>query len=155
MKKLFSIATILSVLFFVACNNKADKQATEQDTLVTKTVYSWESFIDDSTGRLKMNRRDSIGPDSLTSNSVIDFLNKTNPNIQLQLLRQSNDTLYIKIPDAEHLTQRMGSTGPTMYFANAVYNLTEIPGVKFVNFDFAEGDHASPGTYNRESFKDE
>lgn len=155
MKKIFSLLSITTALLFSSCKGKSDKQVTEKDTVVTKTVYSWESTIDDSTGHLKMNRNDSMGPDSLTSNSVIGFLNKNNPNIQLELLRQSNDTVYIKIPDAEHLTQRMGSTGPTMYFANAVYNLTEIPGVKYVNFDFDEGDHASPATFNRDSFKDE
>lgn len=155
MKKIFSIAAILLTLFVLGCKGKSDKQATEQDSVLNKTVYSWESVIDDSTGRLKMNKKENIGPDSLTSSSVISFLNRTNPNIQLQFLRQSNDTLYIKIPDAEHLTQRMGSTGPTMYFANVVYNLTEIPGVQYVNFDFEEGDHAAPGTYNRESFKDQ
>jgi hypothetical protein len=49
----------------------------------------------------------------------------------------------------------MGSTGPTMFLSSAVYNLTEIPGIRYVNFDFEEGDHASPGTFSRESFKDE
>jgi hypothetical protein len=49
----------------------------------------------------------------------------------------------------------MGSSGPTTYFAEAVFNLTEIPGIHYVSFDFEEGDHAQPGTFNRESFKDE
>lgn len=155
MKRFFSITISFAALFMIGCKNKADKQAPEKDTAITKTVYSWESVIDDSTGRLRMNKKETLGPDSLTSSSVIGFLNKNNPNIQLQFLRQSNDTIYINIPDAEYLTQRLGSTGPTMYFANAVYNLTEIPGVRFVNFDFAEGDHAGPATYNRESFRDE
>ena len=143
------------LLSLLACKGKSDKKAPEQDSVVSKTIYSWESVINDSTGRLEMIKKENMGPDSLSNDAVIAYLNKTNPNIQLQILKQSNDTLYIKIPDAEHLTQRMGSTGPTMYFANAVYNLTEIPGIRYVNFDFNEGDHASPGTYNRESFKDE
>lgn len=155
MKKNLAFVIFLSAVFFVACKGKSDKQATEQDSTVERTIYSWEPVLNDSTGRLEMKKRENIGPDSLSNDAVIAYLNRTNPNIQLQLLKQSNDTLYIKIPDAEHLTQRMGSTGPTMYFANAVYNLTEIPGIRFVNFDFEEGDHASPGTYNRESFKDE
>lgn len=146
---------ILLLVLFIGCKGKSDKQAPEQDTTITKTVYGWESFINDSTGRLEMKKKENTGPDSISTGAVLGYINKTNPNIQLQLLKQSNDTLFVKIPDAEHLTQRMGSTGPTMYFANAVYNFTEIPGIKYVNFDFDEGDHASPATYSRESFKDE
>ena len=155
MRKICSIAIILAIFIAGGCKNKADKEAPEKDSIINKAVYSWESIINDSTGRLEMKKMENIGPDSLTTVAVIGFLNKTNPNIQLSFINQSNDTVFIKIPDAEHLTQRMGSTGPTMYFANAVYNLTEIPGVRYVNFDFEEGDHASPATYNRESFKDE
>ena len=155
MKKTISFSTLITLLFLAACKGKSDNQTPEQDSIVTRTVFSWEPVINDSTGRLEMKKNETMGPDSLSTNAMIDYLNKANPNIQLQLLKQSNDTLYIKIPDAEHLTQRMGSTGSTMYFASAVYNLTEIPGIKYVNFDFAEGDHASPGTYNRESFRDE
>ena len=49
----------------------------------------------------------------------------------------------------------MGSTGPELYFAEAVYNLTEIPGIRFINFSLTEGDHAGPDTYSRDSFKPE
>jgi hypothetical protein len=154
MKKSLS-GFLLTLLVFIGCKGKSDKQVTENDTLVARSLYSWESVLNDSSGRLEMKKTENAGPDSLTAGSVISFLNRTNPDIQLQLIKQSNDTLYINIPEAEHLTQRMGSTGPTMYFASAVYNLTEVPGIKYVNFDFSEGDHASPGVYERDSFKDE
>jgi hypothetical protein len=61
----------------------------------------------------------------------------------------------VKIPEATYLTQQMGSSGPTMFFAEAVYNISEIPGIRFINFDFEEGDHAQPGTYTRDDFKDQ
>jgi hypothetical protein len=73
----------------------------------------------------------------------------------LVLIKTSGDTVYLKIPEATYLTQQMGSSGPTMYFANLVYNLTEIPGIKNINVDLLEGDHAQPGTFNQDSFKDE
>ena len=153
MKKYLFAALALS--FFIACgSNKSDRPgADETDTVAL--VPGWEASLNDSTGQLEMNKLEQGGPDSLTAASVIAYLNKQNPNVQLMLLKTSGDTIYVKIPDAMYLTQQMGSSGPQIFFAEAVYNLTEIPGIKYVNFDFEEGDHASPATLNREGFKDE
>lgn len=146
----------LAYSFFIACNNKADQPAADEDsTDIAEYVYSWQATLDDSTGKLEMKKLEMVGPDSLSPQAVIDFLNSNNPSISLTLIKTSGDTIFIKIPDATYLTQQMGSTGPTMYFASAVYNLTEIPGIRFANFDFEEGDHAQPGTFTRESFKEE
>lgn len=111
--------------------------------------------MDDSSGNIMLNRSGAPLPDTLSIDEVSALLNNRYPNIQLQVLRQSGDTLYVQIPEATYLTQQMGSTGPELYFGEAVYNLTEIPGIRFINFALAEGDHASPGTYNRDSFKPE
>ena len=74
-------------------------------------------------------------------------------NIKLVLIKTSNDTLYVSIPDSEFLGQRMGSAGAQAYMASTTYNLTELKNIKYVNFDMEAGDHASPGTYSRESFE--
>jgi hypothetical protein len=153
--KLLSILVISSLLF-VSCNNKSDQPGADDDTAnLDQTLYSWQAALNDSTGRLEMKKMETAGPDTLAAQPVINFINTSYPNIRLELVKTSGDTIYIKIPDAMYLTQQMGSTGPTLYFANAVYNLTEIPGITHVDFDFEEGDHASPGTLNRASFKDE
>jgi hypothetical protein len=154
MRNLFYAAVIL-VLFGSCGSNSADKPTAEGDSADAAPAVAWEAVINDSTQRLEMKRSANAGPDSLSVPAVISFLNKANPDIKLELVKSSNDTLFLKIADAEHLTQRMGSTGPTMYFAAAVYNLTEVPGVRYVNFDFPEGDHAEPGTFGRDNFKDE
>jgi hypothetical protein len=36
--------------------------------------------------------------------------------------------------------------------AIATYTLTEMAGIKYVHYDFEEGDHAEPGTYSRANF---
>jgi len=148
---------IAACLLLFACNNNADKEVviSIDSTAGNSDISSWAPDLDDTTGRLVMKKVTTDGPDTLSVSSVIEFLNRTNPNVQLFLTRTSGDTIYIHIPQADYLTQQMGSTGPTMYFANAVYNLTEVPGYHVVNFDFIEGDHAMPGPLNRESFKDE
>ncbi len=144
---------ILSVaLFFVCCNNSSNEpEENKEDTAAIS--YSWEATLTDS-GKLKLHKVEGA-PDTLTAAAVTDFLNKRYPNVQLKLLRTSNDTLYMSIPEANYLTQQMGSTGPQIYFADVVYNLTEIPGIRNVNFDFEEGDHASPAVLNRENIKED
>jgi hypothetical protein len=141
--------------FLTACNNKADQPVTDEDSAGVAARYSWDATLNDSTGRLEMKKVETSGPDSLSIPAVISFVNSLYPNIQLVLIKTSGDTVYLKIPEATYLTQQMGSSGPTMYFANLVYNLTEIPGIKNINVDLLEGDHAQPGTFNRDSFKDE
>jgi hypothetical protein len=153
--KTLLFSALLLLLLSSCGSNKADTPAEANDSLSAAPVYSWEAVINDSTQRLEMKKIEAIGPDSLSAPAVISFLNNNNPKIKLELLKISTDTLYLKIEDAEYLTQQMGSTGPTMYFATAVYNLTEVPGIKYVNFDFAEGDHAQPDTFGRDNFKDE
>jgi hypothetical protein len=61
---------------------------------------------------------------------------------------------HVEVADAEFLTQRMGTTGAHYYLTAATFTLTESPDVRTVDFMFEEGDHAAPGVYTRESFKD-
>jgi len=149
------IISIAVLLLLLGCNNKAEQPTTGEDRLEAEANYSWEATLNDSSGRLEMKKLEASGPDSLTPSAVIRFINSSYPNIKLELVKASGDTIYLRIPEATYLTQQMGSTGPTLYFAMAVYNLTEIPGIRFASFDFEEGDHAQPDTFTRENFKDE
>jgi hypothetical protein len=148
----------LLLIFFMAgvisCNNKKKEISdVKEDTI--STYQSWEAGLNDSTGRLELKRSDQPGPDSISVDAIIRFLNNRYPNVQLKFVRSSHDTLYVAVPEATYLTQQMGSTGPQIYFADVVFNLTEIPNLHYINFDMAEGDHAGPGILNRDTFKDE
>lgn len=152
MKRIIIVVGFLCLLY--ACgSNKTEQQETTNN--LTDIAYSWEATLNDSTGKLELVKQEGLIPDSLSAQSVIDFLNKKNQFVQIQFSKTSGDTLFVKIPEATYLTQQMGSSGPTMFFAEAVYNLTEIPGIHFVHFDFEEGDHASPGVFDRNTFKDQ
>jgi len=153
MKKYFVF--IISTGLIIACNNNKEQETTDtrEDTVTTYT--NWEAGLNDSTGKLEVKKSEQPGPDTLSAEAMIRFLNNRYPNVQLKFIKTSGDTIYVSIPEATYLTQQMGSTGPQLYFADAVYNLTEIPGIHYVNFDFAEGDHAAPDILNRDSFKDE
>ncbi len=142
---------ILASLLLFACGGNSSKQP-EPEEADTVALYSWEALLNDSTGKMEMKKIEPGGPDSTDAPSMIAYLNSRNPNVQLQWVKISGDTLYVSIPEATYLTQQMGSTGPSLFFAEAVYNLTEIPGIRFVSFDFEEGDHASPGVLSREGY---
>lgn len=150
-----SICFLLCLCIAVVSCNNSGKQESGSDTDTVASFAAWEAALNDSTGMLEMKKTIPDGPDSLSVDAVIRYLNSRYANVQVQFVRQSGDTLFLSIPEATYLTQQMGSTGPEMFFAESVYNLTEIPSVRFVRYDFEEGDHAQPGVFTRDSFKDE
>lgn len=89
----------------------------------------------------------------LSVDKLLDVLNEKYASlIKLDLERQDGDTIFVDIENAAHLTQSMGTTGAFGYLAEVTYTLTELPGVKYIHFNFEEGDHASPGLYQRKDF---
>jgi hypothetical protein len=99
-------------------------------------------------------RLSKVNPDTLTPQKLISFINKHRGQgkIILDLLKTSNDTIYVAIKKSTYLTQKMGTTGADEYVSTTVYTLTELKGIKYVNFAFEEGDHARPGTYSRQYY---
>lgn len=98
-------------------------------------------------------KRRSLPDDSLNSQILRNLLNlQFQDKIEIDILKLSNDTLFIKIDDASYLTQQSGTTGANAFLATSTYTLTEIDSVNYINFSFKEGDHAAPGTYTREYF---
>ncbi len=103
-----------------------------------------------------VSRNPSIGNKEFSVDELIELLNISSPNVQLQKIQVSNDTLYVGIEESRFLTQRMGTTGAQSYLSIATYTLTEPERISHVNFDFEIGDHAMPGIYGRNDFsKDE
>jgi len=72
---------------------------------------------------------------------------------KVKLLNVKDHTAFLEVINAEYLTQRMGSSGAQAYLGSITFTLTENPQIKKVSFLFEEGDHAMPGTYTREDFK--
>lgn len=96
-----------------------------------------------------------IKRDTLTFGKLISTINaKYRDKVKLDYLKISNDTIYVKIDNSVYLTQQMGTTGADEYMITATFTLTELPNIKYVNFDFELGDHASPGTYYRMYYLD-
>jgi len=119
-------------------------------TISTDTHYFWSSEWDKK--GLVMKKYSQISPDSLNPASLIQKLNTIYPQIRLHFIKISNDSIFVRISRSRYLTQQMGSSGADAYLAEVTYNLTELRNINFVNMQFKQGDHASPGTYTRTDF---
>ena len=170
-KKLLTLFSVC--LLFFACNSTDDKteettQETTQETSVdTITANNKESdsaltvisspliwTVDEQDPENeKMIKPHDVRLDTFSSVNLVELINKNYPEIHLDLLKVSHDTMYVKIPKSDKLTQQMGSTGAQNYMASATYTLTEFKNVKYVNFNMKEGDHAGPGVFSRVDFK--
>lgn len=152
-----------------ACGNKADKAAAndstgktvaEQDTTEVpeselpptdrRAYYIWMADTEAKTKK----QNPVVHPSFYNVDTLITGLNEMYPQIRLEKSRIGHDTLYTKIADATYLTEQMGSAGSEQYIAQVVLNLTTVQGINFVRIDFAEGSHASPDVWSKNSFSD-
>lgn len=151
-----------SLILLAACHQDTKNAATQQkDTVVAQKTRTkpaeiaetpWSAKLDTTTQKFTMTPSTAVNMQDLNPENVCKALNKKYPEIIAQFVKQSTDTIFVKISDATYLTQSSGSMGAEIYMAEATYSFTQIPGVNFVNFDFEEGDHAAPGTFKREDF---
>lgn len=72
---------------------------------------------------------------------------------KLKLVKISRDTVYLTVINSSCLTQSMGTTGAEDYIVKSGVSLLEIDGINYVDFDFAMGDHAYPGTFSKAGYQ--
>ncbi len=158
---------ILFLLFF-SCNTNEKSNSNEEvqtldtvyDTPVSTGIDStlfvksqsllWQ--VRDSNG-LKLSKPIKRGIDTMSASHIIDLINDNYDSIHINYLETSHDTVYLAIPYGKSLTEKIGDTGAENFMASTVYSLTEVKGIRYVNFDFKGGDHAMPGVYTRDDFK--
>lgn len=157
-------------IFFSSCSNSNSNEVkhTTKDTTLqtapvkvdsTKTItvdtnslkfFAW--YIDFY--KKRKTRNQYFKREWLNVDSLIRGLNAGYPQIKLDKVKMSGDTLYTKIDDSEYLGERIGSDGAQAYIANAVINLTSLKEIKFLKIDFEDGSHISPGTWSAKDFKE-
>ncbi len=119
---------------------------------ITNIPSLWDVEVQpDHSEKLRQPRNNNLA--SMAPQALINALNESYPGIQLNLNKISKDTIYISIPESKYLSDQIGSTGAYNYLATAVYNLTELNNIKYINLSFKGGEHASPGVYSRDDFK--
>ena len=139
---------ILLVFCFFSCSND-DKGISEMVYAVSDTILAWDTNADS----MIMKRDTTVPDDAITIKRIINGLNEKYPEIQIDVIKQSGDTIYVELPDAEYLGNQMGSAGSSAWFADAVINLTSVPGINYVSFKMDMYSHASGGVISREEYK--
>lgn len=155
-------------LFFVSCTSadeedevvyetvqdSASAPTSEEPTVtISNTPSMWTVEMQPNSENEKLQKPTDASIETLSAPKIIDLLNSKFADVHLNLKKISHDTIYVSIPESSKLTNQMGSTGAFNYMATVVYNLTELKSLKYINFDFEVGNHASPGVYTREDFK--
>lgn len=163
--KIFFSALLITIFFSCTSNDKKE-EATESvvtDTLTapptgdtTRTIVNhsliWNVTVD-SADKDKLQPPAEGKLDTFSSAHLVELLNQNYPDIKIDLKKVSHDTIYVKIPDSRRLANELGNTGAQNYLAAATYTLTELKNIKFVNIEMEPGDHAEPGVYSRQDFK--
>lgn len=166
----FKLLFIFAIACFVgACNsNQDDTVKTPPEVEVTDTITidsnadSMKTIVNramiwsvqsQGTNKEKLKAPDSTQLKTYSYSQLIDLLNQNYPEIQMNFEKISHDTIYVKIPDSKKLTNQIGDTGAENFLASATYTLTEMPAIHFVHIDMKTGDHAEPGVYSRDDFK--
>ena len=143
--------TVLTFTFSCAGDNTSSDEKVDSTSIMSnvdsdlkKTVVWTYDALDDSMVKNEIS-------DSLSLNVMLDTLNRRYNTANLQIQKQSGDTLFVKINDVSFL-QQLGSTGNYGFMAEVIYSLTELSHVNCVFLDFEELDHATPGFYTRKDF---
>jgi hypothetical protein len=84
--------------------------------------------------------------------SIINGINSIYPSTRLEFVKLSGDTVYTHIDSSFTFANDVGSFGASEYISTVVLNLTMLPGINYVNLDFPEGSHASPGVFSKSSY---
>lgn len=153
---------LIAVLIFSGCRNESsgDKPVTKAAQPASAVRESektldvpWVAEFNDSTELLEIRKNPVAHPENLNEQDIIDALNLKYPQIKITAISRHGKTAVVEIEDATYLSEQMGSTGARAYLAEATYSLTEIKGIKAVDFRFKAGDHATPGILTRRSFE--
>jgi hypothetical protein len=159
-----AVVAILAVLAWIAFNAAGPPDFANQD--FANKDYRWHAELDSPGGNLLVRgaKLDSIRSDlgklvSAVNGSQDDPETFRTPSgreptgsPKLKLVGVTAGVATVEVINAEHLTQRMGSTGADIFMAEATFTLTENRAVESVEFRFEEGDHAVPGMYSRKDF---
>lgn len=163
MKNFIYICFALILLASCQSNEKEDKNQTSGNTEPAKSNIvppeekrldvPWIVTDNEKTNKLEIKKNPAADASNLNVQDIIDALNIKYPQIKLEWVKQAGEKAFVKIDDANYLTQQMGTTGAESYLAETVFSITEIKGITSVDIKFEEGDHAKPGVYTRKSFK--
>ena len=142
---------LLLALILICCRSKDEKVNEKLDDVplaFSDTLLIWDVNADS----MIMMRDASIPDSAATINRIINGLNAKYPEVRLEFVKQSMDTVYTKVPNGEYLGNQMGSAGASAWFADAVINLTSVRGIRYVSFKMDTFSHAGSTVIGRDEY---
>ena len=145
------LCTVIFLLVSLISCRSSDKESPVQETVTyafPDTLLAWETNFDSM-----IMKRDTTVPDNaVTVSRIINGLNEKYPEVQLVFLKQSQDTVFTSVPDADYLGNQMGDAGAAAWYADVVINITSVTGVNYVSFSMETQSHATSGVISRENY---
>jgi hypothetical protein len=144
------VAFFLILIIIGSCKSKDKQVVNDTDSYaIPDTILAWKINADSM-----ILTRDITIPDSIVSvHRIVNGLNEKYAFVQLVFIRQSGDTAFVTVTDAEYLGEQMGNAGAAQWFADAVFNITSVAGIHFVSFQIPLHSHASSGVISRDNYK--
>lgn len=148
------------LIVFISCSGP-DKPADTGNTTDSTNVAEPETVMEQPdtvlfwTVDIEQKVKTRVYKDTMTISepqSIVNGINSIYPSIRLEFLRVSGDTVYAHIDSSFTFANDMGSFGASEYISTVVINLTMLPGINYVNLDFPEGSHATPGVFSKTSY---
>jgi hypothetical protein len=161
MKKELYVMLLITSFIIGSCGNETTKD-TDQNTSTTSAalndlgktlIVPYSVELNDSTQLFEIKKNPDADMFNLEPVDMVDAINFKYPQIKLEWLKQEGKRAFVKIEDARYLTRESGTEGAMAYLAEVTFSLTEFKGIEEVDIAFQEGDHARPGLYTRENFK--
>jgi hypothetical protein len=113
---------------------------------VGRSVGVWESPVENPCAPKLVQAVLNASP-----KTIVEAVNRRFQRPRLKLRKVSRGQAEVVVVDSEYLTERMGSTGASIFMISVTYSLTSLGIVEKVKFRFEEGSHAAPGTFDRDS----
>lgn len=155
--RLLNLLFLVALIVFVSCSGPDTPAANTDGTDVGEpelimeqpdTVLFWTV---DGENRKKLR----VYKDTVTitePQSIINGINSIYPDVHLEFVKLSGDTVYTHIDSSFAFANDMGSFGASEYISTVVLNLTMLNNVNYVNLDFPLGSHATPGVFAKSSY---
>lgn len=142
------ISIFILAILIIGCGDRKNKETETIFYEFPDTLLAWEVDADSM-----IMKRETIFPDSsITITRIINGLNDKYPQVNLVFLKQSSDTVYTEVPNADYLGEQMGDAGASTWYADVVINLTTVPGVNYVSFKLATHSHAASDVIGRDAY---
>jgi hypothetical protein len=134
-----------------AISGDSDQINSESEIVAPDSILLWQ--VDDESRKELFD--DTTNRRFLTPDRILNGIKKAYPNVPAKIVAQKGDTLVIGFDDGgEQLSQRMGSTGSSVYVQMLAVNFFELPYINYIRLDMEEGDHAGPELLSREVLKE-